>query len=371
MTANQTRAVLWDMDGVIVDSGLYHMRSWQETFHQTGITFTDENFKHVFGMRNDEIIHAMLGKDFTQEKFEAIAQAKEVAFRRLIKDNVKALPGVLKLLADINAAGFRQALVSSTPLENIDLITGTLGIKHYFQYIISGYDVTEGKPSPQGYLLAARRLGVSPENCIVIEDAVAGVRAAKNGGMKCIAVTNTHPAASLTEADLIVTSLEAVNVVVVEQVLAINKAQEERSSNRMERSLVLIKPDATKRNLSGAIISRFEQRGLKIVGMKLLHMDKSLAKRHYAVHEGKPFFDALVDYITSAPIVAIVFEGQNAIELIRKTMGATDPAKAEKGTIRADFGVDIQNNAVHGSDSPENAVKEIALFFKKNEIYGG
>lgn len=136
----------------------------------------------------------------------------------------------------------------------------------------------------------------------------------------------------------------------------------------MERSLVLIKPDATKRNLTGAIIDRFEKAGLKIVGMKLLHMDKALARRHYAVHEGKPFFESLVDYITSAPIVAIVFEGQNAVELIRKTMGATDPVKAEKGTIRADFGVDIQNNAVHGSDSPENAVKEIELFFRKDEL---
>lgn len=137
----------------------------------------------------------------------------------------------------------------------------------------------------------------------------------------------------------------------------------------MERSLVLIKPDATKRNLSGTIISRFERQGLKIVGMKLLHMDKSLARRHYAVHEGKPFFNSLIEYITSAPIVAIVFEGENAIDRIRKIMGATDPAKAEKGTIRADFGADIQNNAVHGSDSAENAVKEIELFFRKDEIY--
>ncbi len=137
----------------------------------------------------------------------------------------------------------------------------------------------------------------------------------------------------------------------------------------LERSLVLVKPDATKRNLSGEIISRFEKAGLKIVGMKLLHMDKNLAKRHYAVHEGKPFFNSLVDYITSAPIVAVVFEGDNAVERIRKIMGSTDPAKADKGTVRADFGVDIQNNAVHGSDSPENAAKEIALFFKKDEIH--
>ena len=137
----------------------------------------------------------------------------------------------------------------------------------------------------------------------------------------------------------------------------------------MERSLVLIKPDAMKRNLAGAIISRFEESGLKTVALKMLHIDEGLAKRHYAVHEGKPFFEDLVKYIISTPIVAIVFEGENAIELIRKTMGATDPKKAEKGTIRADFGLDIQNNAVHGSDSPENAAKEIRLFFRDREIF--
>ncbi len=137
----------------------------------------------------------------------------------------------------------------------------------------------------------------------------------------------------------------------------------------MEKSLVLIKPDAIKRNITGAIINRFEQRGLKIVALRMLHMDEALAKRHYAVHQGKPFFDGLVKYITSSPTIAIVFEGNNAIELIRKTMGATDPVKAEKGTIRADFGVDIQNNTVHGSDSPENAAKEIIIFFAEKEIF--
>ena len=124
-----------------------------------------------------------------------------------------------------------------------------------------------------------------------------------------------------------------------------------------------------KRNLTGAIIARFEQSGLKMVGSKMLHMDEALAKRHYAVHEGKPFFNDLVKYITSTPIVAVVFEGENAIDLIRKTMGATDPKKAEKGTIRADFGLDIQNNAVHGSDSLENAAKEIKLFFRDREVF--
>ncbi len=219
MTDNKSRAVLWDMDGVIVDSGVYHMLSWQETFHETGITFTKENFKHVFGMRNDEIIRSMLGKNFTQEKFEKIANAKEIAFRRLITGNVKELPGAKSLLEAVNQAGFVQALVSSTPSENIDLITGELGIRHYFQEIISGYDVTEGKPSPQGYLLAARRLGVKPENCVVFEDAVAGVKAAKDGGMRCIAVTNTHPSAILVDADLIVSSLDKVSIKAINDIL--------------------------------------------------------------------------------------------------------------------------------------------------------
>jgi len=137
----------------------------------------------------------------------------------------------------------------------------------------------------------------------------------------------------------------------------------------MERSLVLIKPDAMKRHLAGAIIARFQEKGLKLIGLKMLHMDAALAKRHYAVHVDKPFFNDLVANITSTPIVAIVFEGDNAIELIRKTMGSTDPKKADKGTIRADIGIDIQNNATHGSDSPENAAKEIQLFFKDSEIH--
>lgn len=137
----------------------------------------------------------------------------------------------------------------------------------------------------------------------------------------------------------------------------------------MERSLVLIKPDAMKRRLGSAIISRLEQQGLKIIALKMLHPDRALASRHYAVHAGKPFFDELINYITSTPIIAVVFEGEKAIEVIRKTMGATDPAKAEPGTIRRDFGLDIQQNAVHGSDSVETARKEINLFFSEKEIF--
>ena len=138
----------------------------------------------------------------------------------------------------------------------------------------------------------------------------------------------------------------------------------------MEKSLVLIKPDAVERNLSGAIISRFESQGLKMVALKMLQMDKALAERHYDVHKDKPFFAGLVRYITSGPIVAAVFEGDGAVERIRKIMGATDPARAEEDTIRKDFGLDVERNSTHGSDSVENAEKEIRLFFSREEISG-
>ncbi len=137
----------------------------------------------------------------------------------------------------------------------------------------------------------------------------------------------------------------------------------------MEKSLVLIKPYAMQRGLAGTIISRIEKQGLKSVALKMLHMDGALARRHYAIHAGKPFFEDLIEFITSTPIIAIVFQGKDAIDVIRKTMGATDPAKAEPGTIRAEFGTDIQQNLVHGSDSRETAETEIKLFFAGDEIY--
>jgi nucleoside-diphosphate kinase len=137
----------------------------------------------------------------------------------------------------------------------------------------------------------------------------------------------------------------------------------------MERSLVLIKPDAMERGLAGTILGRFQEKGLKLVALRMLHLDRPLAERHYAVHARKAFFNDLVDYITELPIVAAVFEGEGAVALVREIMGATDPAKAAPGTIRKDFGLDLQRNAVHGSDSPENASKEITLFFKPKEIF--
>ncbi len=137
----------------------------------------------------------------------------------------------------------------------------------------------------------------------------------------------------------------------------------------MEKTLVLIKPDAVQRGLASTILSRLEQTGLKMVGIKMLHLDKALAQEHYAVHRDKPFFNDLVNYISSAPIVAAVFQGEKVVEISRKIMGTTDPKKAESGTIRGDFGQDIEHNSVHGSDSAETAEKEIKLFFSEDEIY--
>jgi nucleoside-diphosphate kinase len=130
-----------------------------------------------------------------------------------------------------------------------------------------------------------------------------------------------------------------------------------------QRTLVLVKPDGVKKGLIGEIISRLEKKGLKITAMRMLQMDKALARKHYAVHDGKPFFAGLVDFITSGPIVAVVVEGDQSVEVVRKLMGETDPVKAAPGTIRGDYGLDIGENLIHGSDSEENAQTEIALFF--------
>lgn len=135
-----------------------------------------------------------------------------------------------------------------------------------------------------------------------------------------------------------------------------------------DRTLVLVKPDAVQRGLAGEVLGRLERRGLKIVALRMMQIDDALARRHYAEHEGKPFLQGLVDFITSGPLVAAVLEGPNAVEVVRRTMGATDPQKAEPGTIRGDLALYIQNNLIHGSDSPESAAREIALFFDEGNI---
>jgi nucleoside-diphosphate kinase len=136
----------------------------------------------------------------------------------------------------------------------------------------------------------------------------------------------------------------------------------------MERSLIIVKPDAVQRGLIGPILTRLEQRGLKLAGLKLIRINEQLARRHYAVHEGKPFFNGLVEYIISGPVVVAVVTGQNVVSVVRSTVGATNPAQAAPGTIRGDFAVEIGRNLIHASDSPENGEQEIALFFDEQEL---
>ncbi len=212
MTRGRLKAVLWDMDGVIADTGPYHFQAWQETFKKRGVHFTADDFKRRFGQRNDTIIRSIISDSLSQDEIDIIANEKEADYRSRVAQTVKPLPGAIELIRLLKEQGIKVAIASSAPMENIQLVLSGLGIDNCFDTIVWGREVTEGKPSPQVFLLAARKLGVQPQECVVVEDAVAGVAAAKKAGMKCVAVTNTHPEVSLKEADLIVDTLEAVGV---------------------------------------------------------------------------------------------------------------------------------------------------------------
>jgi nucleoside-diphosphate kinase len=136
----------------------------------------------------------------------------------------------------------------------------------------------------------------------------------------------------------------------------------------MQRTLLLFKPDCIQRRLVGAVLERFERKGLRLVGLKLVQATKDLAEKHYAVHKGKPFYDSLLSFLTGGPTIALVWEGREAVAVARSMIGATDGAKAAPGTIRGDFGISVQNNLIHGSDSVDNAAAEIALWFTPAEL---
>ncbi len=212
MSKGELKAVLWDMDGVIADTGIYHYQAWHEIFKRMGVNFTLEQFMSHFGQRHDTIIYSALGRDISQEEFDAITREKQEDYRRRVAENIKPLPGAIELIKALEENGIKSAIASSAPPENVDIIIRGLGIEDYFQAFARGTEVDEGKPSPQVFLLAAEKLGVSPDDCLVIEDAIAGVAAAKNAGMKCVAVTNSHPEEKLEAADLVVDTLEEVSI---------------------------------------------------------------------------------------------------------------------------------------------------------------
>jgi len=201
------QAVLWDLDGVITDTGELHFQSWLPPLAEIGLTYTREMFKATFGMNNAGILTMLLGHPPEPELFTAISNRKEQLFRDSVRGHAQALPGVREWLAQLQSAGLRQAIASSAPQANIDALVDELGLRAYFGAIVSGFALP-GKPDPAVFLKAAELLQVLPENCLVIEDAVPGVQAAKRAGMRCLAVTTTNPREALAQADKIVDRLD-------------------------------------------------------------------------------------------------------------------------------------------------------------------
>lgn len=206
-------AILWDVDGTLVDTAEQHFRAWSLFATQLGFEFTREHFAATFGMRNPEIVRKLFDPHADDERCAQWGEHKEHLYRASVRgDGVELLPGVARLLAEFHAAGWKQAVGSSAPLGNLDLLLNVTDTLKYFGAVVTGDDVTRGKPDPEVFLTGAQRLGVAPASCVVLEDAVAGVEAARAGGMKCVAVTfvGHHPAEKLRAAgaDIVVASLE-------------------------------------------------------------------------------------------------------------------------------------------------------------------
>ncbi len=212
--------ILWDMDGVLADSGAFHFQSWLETLSRYGVHFTETEFRATFGMNNTGILKLFIHPEPSPALIAQIGDEKEELFRRLIAGRLQPLAGVRGLLAELRQAGFRQAIGSSAPQENIDAEIDALGVRPYFDAIVSAAALP-GKPSPVVYQTAAARLGLPAQNCLVIEDAIPGVQAARNAGMRCLAVTSTNPAEALAAAGAtrVVESLEEVSAEEIKRIL--------------------------------------------------------------------------------------------------------------------------------------------------------
>jgi len=200
------RAVLWDMDGVLVDTAPFHYRAWRELFAGLGKDLTDKEFRRTFGLRNDDILRVNLG-DMPRERLRKLGRRKEELFREAIRGRVQPLPGAVALVRRLRASGVNTAVVSSAPRQNVETLLDALGLGDAFDTLVAEEDAERGKPDPQGYLLAAERLGERPEGCVVIEDAPGGVEAAKRAGMRCIGLAAGREPDALAQADLVVASL--------------------------------------------------------------------------------------------------------------------------------------------------------------------
>ena len=210
------QAVIWDLDGVILDSADEHRRAWLRLAREEGIPMTDADFWATFGKRNDDIFATLWG-NLTPEQVKILSDRKEMYFREFIRKSAAPLPGAIELMRELRDAHFAQALASSTPVENIDLIADVLGLKRYFSILVSGETVAKGKPAPDIFLKAAAVLHMHPSVCLVIEDAVAGVEAAHAAGMRCIAVAGNRDLPGLRKAELTARDLTEVDVRRIQQ----------------------------------------------------------------------------------------------------------------------------------------------------------
>lgn len=210
----QSLGAIFDWDGVIVDSSRAHESAWELLGQETGRSLPEGHFKRSFGRKNDEIIPQILGWQVSREELVRLGRRKEELYRQVLREEgIAPLPGVREFLASLKAAGIPCVVGSSTERLNIDTIMGGIGLGEYFSAIVSADDTTRGKPDPQVFLLAAQRIGVPPENCVVFEDAFAGLEAARAGGMKAIGVATTHPADKLRpHANRVVVRLDEVTV---------------------------------------------------------------------------------------------------------------------------------------------------------------
>ncbi|HEY0172442.1 MAG TPA: HAD family phosphatase [Pyrinomonadaceae bacterium] len=204
-TRQAKRAALWDVDGTLIDSREYHWLSWQGALAEENFRVTPEQFAGSFGRRNDEILRDYF-PDYADADIARVGEAKEVAYRRLVRDRgIGLLPGVRRWLDRLRDEGWLQAVASSAPLRNLEVIIEALGLEKYFSAVASAEDVTEGKPDPQVFLAAAAKLGVEPAACVVVEDAPAGTEAARRAGMRCVGVLSSHTG---LRADIVVRTLE-------------------------------------------------------------------------------------------------------------------------------------------------------------------
>ena len=205
------QAVIWDLDGVVIDSEEDHKKAWQRLARETGKEFSDEQFATTFGWRNDAIVPTVWGT-VSQEELQELADRKETYYRDYVRETAAFLPGSQELMSTLQEAGYPQALGSSAPTANIALVKEVLGLERYINAFVSGETVPHGKPAPDIFLKAAKELGIEPKRCLVIEDAVAGVAAARAGGMYSIAVAYGRELPGLQVATLVVKDLTDVNV---------------------------------------------------------------------------------------------------------------------------------------------------------------